>query len=311
MISITGDNHLGIGNRNKTYYEKAFENFEYIVNTIDSDVLIIAGDLFEFARPWPDTYIRAKDILNKCKASTIFILVGNHDKRLADGSCAAKVLEEKITDTKKIIAVDEPMEYENILMVPHYHDMFDYIREYNGNCDILVSHFSTSENHKYAGDISETDEMFNKFDLVFIADTHDNIDKPKFVTTGATFYCDVDEMLNNTPSFIKLDNITKTYERIVFNELRVKIIQSLDEATDPNTIYAMVSDELSKLPNVFIKRPPKAKTDDITPIISSVSIVTSSSSIDEIIDSLINEPEINELMKKYIKEEIDIDKLIE
>ncbi|HRT03407.1 MAG TPA: hypothetical protein P5513_05665, partial [Candidatus Diapherotrites archaeon] len=64
MISITGDNHLGIGNRNKLYYNKAFENFKHVIDTVDTDMLIIAGDLFEFARPWPDTYIKAKDILN-------------------------------------------------------------------------------------------------------------------------------------------------------------------------------------------------------------------------------------------------------
>jgi DNA repair exonuclease SbcCD nuclease subunit len=44
LISITGDNHLGIGNRNKLYYNKAFENFKHVIDTVDTDMLIIAGD---------------------------------------------------------------------------------------------------------------------------------------------------------------------------------------------------------------------------------------------------------------------------
>ena len=311
MISITGDNHLGIGNRNKLYYNKAFENFKHVIDTVDTDMLIIAGDLFEFARPWPDTYIKAKDILNNCKASTIYILLGNHDKRMSDGSCAAKVLEDKIKDTKKIIAVDEPIEYENILMVPYYHYMFDYIRSYSGKCNILVSHFSTIENHKYAGVISETDEMFNKFDLVIIADTHDNIDKPKFITTGSTFYCDVDEMLHGIPAYIKLDNENVKYERILFNDLRINIINTFEEATDPDTLYVLISEEISKLPNVFVKRPKRTNGDDITPTVTSISSVNDIINLDDIINQLIVEPDINENVKKYIKGEIDIDVLVE
>lgn len=317
MAIITGDNHLGIGYRNKIYYKKSFYNFQHILNSpeIENEDLIIAGDLFEYAQPSPDTYIKVKEMLSKCKAKNILIIPGNHDKILQeDDACAAKVIEEKMKEDKRIIAVDKPMEYGNFLLVPYYYEMFDYIREYSGNCKILVSHFSTFENHAFAGVVSENDEMFEKFDRIIIGDTHDNIDRKKVATCGATFYRDVDEMLRVVPSFIKIDEATGKYKRITFPELSVSKINDFVEAIDDEKLYVIVSTELSDKNNVFVKRPKnnnvtKSSSDNET---ETIEMSDGSIGVDYLIDSVLEDKNdiIKEKIKQFIRGDIDIDSLL-
>ncbi len=319
MAIVTGDNHLGIGYRNKVYYRKAFYNFRYILNSpeIEGEDLIIAGDLFEYAQPSPNDYIEAKEILSNCKAKNIFVIPGNHDKILPENdACAAKVLEEKMKDDKRIIAVDKPLEYGNFLMVPYSYNMFDYIRDYDGPCKILVSHFSTFENHAFAGSISENDEMFNKFDLVIIGDTHDNIDKEKFVTSGATFYRDVDEMLRVVPAFVKVDGATAKYKRITFPELTVTKINDFVEAIDDDKLYVIVTNELTDKNNIFVKRPKNKNSknnSNITEEIEKIDIHNNFIGIDYLIDNVLKDKEssLKEKIKQFIRGDIDIDRLIE
>ena len=118
-------------------------------------------------------------------------------------------------------------------------------------------------------------------------------------------------MLHGIPAYIKLDNENVKYERILFNDLRINIINTFEEATDPDTLYVLISEEISKLPNVFVKRPKRTNGDDITPTVTSISSVNDIINLDDIINQLIVEPDINENVKKYIKGEIDIDVLVE
>lgn len=317
MTVITGDNHLGIGYRNRIYYKKAFYNFQHILNSpeIENEDLIIAGDLFEYAQPSPNVYIKVKEILSQCKAKNILILPGNHDKILPeDDACAAKVIEEKMKDDKRIIAVDKPMEYGNFLLVPYYYEMFDYIREYSGNCRILVSHFSTFENHAFAGVVSENDEMFNKFDRVIIGDTHDNIDRDKIATCGPTFYRDVDEMLRVIPSFIKIDEETAKYKRITFPELSVTKINDFVEAIDNDKLYVIVSTELTDKNNIFVKRPKSNNINETNTIneIEPIEMSDRSTSVDYLIDNILEDKDniMKEKIKQFIKGDIDIDRLL-
>lgn len=317
MTVITGDNHLGIGHRNKIYYKKSFYNFQYVLNSpeIENEDLIIAGDLFEYAQPSPNTYIKVKEILSKCKAKNILILPGNHDKILPeDNACAAKVIEEKMKEDQRIISVDKPIEYGNFLLVPYYYEMFDYIREYNGKCKILVSHFSTFENHAFAGVVSEKDEMFDKFDLVIIGDTHDNIDRKKIVTCGPTFYRDVSEMLRVVPSFVKVEEQTSKYKRITFPELSVTKINDFVEAIDDEKLYVIVSTELTDKNNIFVKRP---KNNNVTETSSTNEIETiemsdKSIGVDHLVDNVLKDKDniMKEKIKQFIKGDIDIDRLL-
>jgi hypothetical protein len=315
MSIITGDNHVGIGPRNKVYYNKSFYNFEYMMNSkyVEGEDLIIAGDLFEFSQPSPNAYIRITEAFKKSKANKIFIIPGNHDKILPDNSCAAKVIETDMIEDKRIIAVTEPMEYGNILMVPYSCEMFDYIDNYTGNCKILVSHFSTIENHAFAGVVSEKEPMFEKFALIVIGDTHDTIDKDKFITCGSTFYRNVDEMMRVTPSFVKVDETSASSERIRFPELEVNKINDFVEAIDDSKLYTIVSSEITDKNNIFIKRPKERKqTSENTNSSNTEPLDTSSVTIDKIVDTILEDKntEVRTKIKQYINGDIDVDTLM-
>lgn len=286
---IFGDVHVGNGRRKPLLNEKMFSALDHMLTEIENNrfeltpgtenTRFIAGDTFEYNTPLPSEYLKLLNIIAvKHKNSKWSMIPGNHDSIMPDGFCAIEalvgyeVLLNKDTsvvnneqNSSNLSAFVKPTEYRvgnsKILLLPYFHEMFDYLRKYSGDCNILVSHFSTYQSHGFAGIIDESDSVFDKFDAVIIGDTHNCYDNGKFHTTGATFFRNVDEMNSETniPSCIYIDetadNPVSTIRRLEFPELKPPVITQLEDAEDENKIYILrTTENITHTHNVFVKQ---------------------------------------------------------
>lgn len=348
MAIVIGDIHLGRGNKSKNsiYYNKFFEAFSNMINSMvnyqrelggDFHDLIIAGDLFEKVSPSPDEYKKCQQILRNYIYQTqrhVIIIPGNHDyvlkRQLWDGSIESASASQVIQFENKIISCDDENKThelldENILLVPYSENMFQKIEAYNGPCEILISHFTTNQMSPYAGKIDETNPMFDKFDKIILGDYHKIYDSGKFITAGCSYFRDVDEMIGNIPSFIVVSD--ENIERITFENRAIKEINSFDEYDNisENEIYfiklteEMQADTLRpKHPNVFEKHL-KSKKSVLTEETIEIGNCVTGTNIPEIIGMYLHEIEnvedLDEDTKtrcsKILMGEISLDNIID
>ena len=308
---ICSDLHIGRGKKSQVVYRGGFEKaFEYIIDSLSplkaepynafqtKNNLIVAGDLFEKANPSPSEY---RIVLNgvsylRSELLNFIIFPGNHDYILSDGYSAVDVLETYYVfrrdnnDSRYFITYHD---YDKVVyhIVPFSHDMGDVIKNIvipehlKDKLHYLVSHFSTIQMSPYAGIFDETDPMFDKFDKVIVGDYHAAYENGKFITCGSTFYWNVDEMLNNKPSYLVVDDHTGEITReYVKNIPEVVIIANEEEAVDDTKLYVIVDNVISTKPNVFIKN---KKIDE--DIINACDYVESKpTTVDTLLDEALN-----------------------
>lgn len=300
MIYVLGDCHIGANRRNKVYAQKIRDVWAYILKDIvnkhrekygDKEVItfVFAGDLWDNDNPRPNDLLCVKDTLNNIYRDTpnpinYIIIPGNHDRVGLDGVCPASVLkneylEDEFTLDKKIKIIER---FDNdcfisntyvqgnvkLYLIPYsgtlLSDLLE-VKELVKNDDfvgkkILISHFTTIEQNRYAGIVSEDANVFDVYNCVVAGDCHICYDKGKFHTTGSSYMFNVDEMYskNCVPSYIEIDQDTCRITRHTYPELKPVIIDNEDEAIDDNTMYLIVSNEpvtISKA-NVFLKYKP-------------------------------------------------------
>ncbi len=297
MIYILGDNHIGANRRNKMYAQKIRESWAYIVKDIarihrerfgDEDAItyVFAGDLWDSDNPRPNDLLWVKDTLNFVRANNPneirFILIpGNHDRVGLDGVCPASIFKEEyekslysaesytiIEELRRdfFISYNSYTEANTRLYLIPYSGMLlaDLLEvkelvendNFNGN-KILVSHFTTIDQNKYAGIVEEDAHVFDPFDSIVTGDCHICYDRGRFHTTGSSYMFNVDELYskNCIPSYVEVDPETGSVSRHTYTEMKPVIINSEDEAIDDNTVYLIVSDDAISVskPNVFVK----------------------------------------------------------
>ena len=297
MIYILGDNHIGANRRNKVYAQKIRDSWAYIVRDIakrhrerfgDKDAItyVFAGDLWDSDNPRPSDLLCVKDTLNSIRMDNpnqinFIIIPGNHDRVNIDGVCPASLFKDEykpLYSNEDSITIVEELKREffitnntytesntRLYLIPYSGlllgdllDVKELVKEdtFSGN-KVLISHFTTIEQNKFAGIVEEDANVFDPYDAIIAGDCHICHDRGRFHTTGSTYTLNVDEMYskNCIPSYIELDPDTGKITRHTYPKMKPVIIDSEDEAIDDNTMYLIVSTEaitVSK-PNVFVK----------------------------------------------------------
>jgi len=260
---ITADNHMGAGRRRsatlRMMFYKAFAKFlEHCEQTYSPDeIIVVAGDCFDTAEPRPGEYTLVQDILGKYRKQKKIFIPGNHDNVLADGISAIDVLSE----CPNVQIQTSPISFEHcgkrFSLLPVSANMFDLMRTMKP-ADVLISHFGTNQMSYFAGVIDEEDEVFQKFQKVILGDIHTNYHSPdrKFWTTGATYYCKINEMLNNKASYLYLNDETLEVRRVLLTDVdpifTVEVITSEDEALDSERMYVLYGDKQANKPNILV-----------------------------------------------------------
>lgn len=307
---ICSDLHIGRGKKSQVLYRSGFEKaFEYIIDVVyppeepdhesggfkETNNLIVAGDLFEKANPSPSEYRVVLNGLSYLKSDNFkyVIIPGNHDYILSDGYSAVDVLEtyckhDRVYESNYYFNYYDKVVYH---FVPFSHDMGDVIKNIvipehlKDKKHYLISHFSTIQMSPYAGIFDETDPMFDKFDKVIVGDYHSAYENGKFITCGSTFYWNVDEMLNNKPSYLVVDDSTGDIKReYIKNIPEVVVIANEEEAVDDTKLYVIVDNVISTKPNVFIKN--KKIDEDI--LAACDYIESKPTTVDTLLDEALN-----------------------
>lgn len=297
MIYIMGDCHIGANRRNKVYAQKIRDVWAYIVKDIaekhrekygdkEDITYVFAGDLWDSDNPRPNDLLCVKDTLcsirNDYPNKISFIIIpGNHDRVSIDGVCPASILkEEYVYDDYKSYRIIEDLNTDlfsnniytegnvRLYLIPYSGtlladllDVSELVKEdsFNGK-KILVSHFTTINQNRYAGIVEEDANVFNPYDAIIAGDCHICYDRGRFHTTGSSYQFNVDEMYskNCIPSYIEIDSDTGSIVRHTYPEMKPTLIENEDEAIDDDTMYLIVSTEPVTInkPNVFLKYKP-------------------------------------------------------
>lgn len=320
-MHIFADAHIGVNKRNKLLYLKSFRHFATImVSTIKSGTVFNLGDLWDTVAPKPSEYNFVQDIIHRLGENICWYgIPGNHDMIQEDNSCAWDVI---LRSKKNVTAIKTPTEVivgkHKVFVVPYFVGMLDAIKEYTGDAKILFSHFSTYQMNYFAGIVDETDPMFDKFDLIVTGDTHANYDNGKWHTCGSTYFCKVDEMVspNCIPSILYFDenanDIASTFKRLSFPSFKPKIITSEEEAVDDDSIYVMISDNISSKPNIICKRLQEIDADDDSSsdmLVEHVGSVTFDSLIDVSYPNM--SVENKNKLKMFCNRQMSVDELLD
>lgn len=297
MIYILGDCHIGANRRNKVYAQKIRESWAYIVKDIarshrerfgDKDAItyVFAGDLWDSDNPRPNDLLWVKDTLNFVRVNNPneirFILIpGNHDRVGLDGVCPASIFKEeyeKSLYSAESYTIVEELRKEFFISYNSYTEANTriYLVPYSGmllgdlldvkelvqeddfkGTKILVSHFTTIDQNKFAGIVEEDAHVFDPYNVIVAGDCHICYDRGRFHTTGSSYMFNVDELYskNCIPSYIEVDSETGSVSRHTYPELKPILINSEDEAIDDSKMYLIVSNEpvIVNKPNVFVK----------------------------------------------------------
>ena len=352
MIYILGDNHIGANRRNKMYAQKIRDSWAYIVKDIakshrekygDHDALtyVFAGDLWDSDNPRPNDLLWVKDTLNNIRVNNpnpinFIIIPGNHDRVGLDGVCPASIFKEEyeklLYDAESYTIVEELQRdffisnntyteaNTRLYLIPYsgmlLGDLLD-VKElvendsFTGN-KILVSHFTTINQNKFAGIVEEDANVFNPYNAIIAGDCHICYDCGRFHTTGSSFMFNVDELYskNCIPSYIELNPETGEITRHTYPEMKPTVINSEDEAINDDELYLIVTSDpitVSKS-NVFVKYKIASTTDSISNEIDIDEIDISNVNKDGIFNIMFPELSDNErmLLKMFTKGEIEV-----
>ena len=306
----------------------------------DAITYVFAGDLWDSDNPRPSDLLCVKDTLNSIRMDNPnqinFILIpGNHDRVNIDGVCPASLFKEEyekpLYGYEDSIVIIEELKRDffisyntyteantRLYLIPYSGmllgdllDVKELVKEdnFNGN-KVLISHFTTIEQNKFAGIVEEDAHVFDVYDSIIAGDCHTCYDRNRFHTTGSTYMFNVDEMYskNCIPSYIELDPNSGKITRHSYTEMKPIIINSEDEAINDNTMYLIVSTEaitVSK-PNVFVKYKLSnnlTENEDIDEIVEIKSV-----NKDKIFGIMFPELSENErmLLKMFTKGEIEV-----
>jgi hypothetical protein len=312
---ILADIHLGASRRHPLQYNKFFSSFDYVLQKceeMNESNIVIAGDLFDISCPEPYEYITVRNILRKHSTLSYYVIPGNHDLITTKNFCASEVIE-----TPNFYVITKPqlleIEHEPMYFVPFSGNIITDIKDCPFKDIILISHLSVIEANAYAGIASESDEIFNTYSLVIIGDSHMSYDHGKFHTIGTTFYCNVDEMLNNVSQCLKLTD--HKLSRICFNELRIPIITSIEEAIDDNQIYVMESTTPSTKSNVYVKyridKLVESKIEDTTDSVPDIGTTSNKGELLEYCLQNINDTTIKKCIKSFVTGEVSSEQFIQ
>ena len=352
MIYILGDNHIGANRRNKMYAQKIRDSWAYIVKDIakshrekygDHDALtyVFAGDLWDSDNPRPNDLLWVKDTLNNIRVNNpnpinFIIIPGNHDRVGLDGVCPASIFKEEyeklLYDAESYTIVEELQRdffisnntyteaNTRLYLIPYsgmlLGDLLD-VKElvendsFTGN-KILVSHFTTVNQNKFAGIVEEDANVFDPYTAIIAGDCHICYDCGRFHTTGSSFMFNVDELYskNCIPSYIELNPETGRITRHTYPEMKPTVINSEDETINDDELYLIVTSDpitVSKS-NVFVKYKIASATDSISNEIDLDEIDISNVNKDGIFNIMFPELSDNErmLLKMFTKGEIEV-----
>ena len=182
---------------------------------------------------------------------------------------------------------------------------------FNGN-KILVSHFTTIDQNKFAGIVEEDAHVFDPFDAIISGDCHICYDSGRFHTTGSSYMFNVDELYskNCIPSYVEVNPETGSINRHTYPEMKPILIDSEEEAIDDNKMYLIVSSEAVTItkPNVFLKYKPVNLTEGTSEELDLDSVEIKSVNQDKIFGLMFPELSDDERMKlkMFAKGEIEV-----
>jgi len=352
MIYIMGDCHIGANRRNKMYAQKIRDSWAYIVKDIakthrerfgdhDAITYVFAGDLWDSDNPRPNDLLWVKDTLNSIRINNPneirFILIpGNHDRISIDGVCPASIFKEEyekslyaaesytiIEELRRdfFISYNSYTEANTRLYLIPYSGMLlaDLLEvkelvendNFKGN-KILVSHFTTIDQNKFAGIVEEDAHVFDPYDVIIAGDCHICYDRGRFHTTGSSYMFNVDELYskNCIPSYVEVNPETGSINRHTYPEMKPILIDSEEEAIDDDKMYLIVSSEAVAItkPNVFLKYKPVNLTEGTSEELDLDSVEIKSVNQDKIFGLMFPELSDDERMKlkMFAKGEIEV-----
>ncbi len=269
-MRIGGDCHVGRGKRNPIYYKSFFDavrNFLMEAYENNNETVILAGDVIDIAEPKPYDYYLLNQIIqeyNSLSHHKIIIIPGNHDHILSDGvSCLHNLNTDcvNLITERKLCKIQDGNDSYTVCFLPFTSSLDEDLHKpfpaSLNKIDLLISHFTTKQMNNFAGTIDENDQVFDIFNKVILGDYHKPYEhNNKFFSTSGMYYWNVDEMIEATPSHIKVSknvdgsiNINRCKHSL--NE--IKLIENEEDAIDSEKLYVMITDVDLKKQNIFTK----------------------------------------------------------
>ncbi len=216
------DTHIGktefkLFEREQDFY-KAFAQVINFAIENKVDFVIHSGDLFDVAKPPIRAILFVMDQLRKLKEANIpfFVIAGSHD--IGVGETVLSILDKaglliNLSDSRYYNGLEVSGEFVNDVYICGIYGKRAKIREIyqnlkavpKGKFNIFMFHHTISDISPKFADI-ETTLLPKGFDYYAAGHWHgffkEPYDKGIIIYPGSTEYCDVKEMLNNTPGFI-------------------------------------------------------------------------------------------------------------
>jgi DNA repair exonuclease SbcCD nuclease subunit len=191
-LSIISDIHLKL----RRYAEFEAKRFDLLFDELasdDSSIIILNGDIFDYANPTLEEiqvfYRNMKKLINK----TVYIIPGNHEAVNKRISTFAFLPETSYTLVDQITHLD----IEGITLNLVSWNFIDHIQD-TGKADILISHYRSTMPGLYSEEI-DTDKFIHNYKLCILGDIHSRYTpNSKAIYTGCPYSINFTKSTENT-----------------------------------------------------------------------------------------------------------------